>query len=133
MEYADINFSLLKRNGAREAARRQECTKTVYAEIKKAVEEREDDAEEEGEMLEAKEDEMVVEMEMKYREPEKELKMGKERVYATVNDVTDEIWGMFYCGVDWDKESLITRYEHHAFTYNSRNYANIHLPKYVCV
>ncbi|XP_004551121.3 sialic acid-binding Ig-like lectin 16 [Maylandia zebra] len=91
VEYADINFSLLKRNGAREAARRQESTKTVYAEIKKAVEEREDDAEEEGEMLEAKEDEMVVEMEMKYREPEKELKMGKERVYATVNDVTDEI------------------------------------------
>lgn len=91
MEYADINFSLLKRNGAREAARRQESTKTVYAEIKKAVEEREDDAEEEGEMLEAKEDEMVVEMEMKYREPEKELKMGKERVYATVNDVTDKI------------------------------------------
>lgn len=91
MEYADINFSLLKINGAREAARRQESTKTVYAEIKKAVEEREDDAEEEGEMLEAKEDEMVVEMEMEYREPEKELEMGKERVYATVNDVTDEI------------------------------------------
>lgn len=89
MEYADINFSLLKINGAREAARRQESTKTVYAEIKKAVEEREDDAEEEGEMLEAKEDEMVVEME--YREPEKELEMGKESVYATVNDVTDEI------------------------------------------
>lgn len=133
MEYADINFSLLKRNGAREAARRQESTKTVYAEVKKAVEEREDDAEEEGEMLEAKEDEMVVEMEMKYCEPEKELEMGKERVYATVNDVTDEIWGMFYCGVDWDKESLITRNEHHAFTYNSRNYANINLPKYVCV
>lgn len=91
MEYADINFSLLKINGAREAARRQESTKTVYAEIKKAVEEREDDAEEEGEMLEAKEDEMVVEMEMEYREPEKELEMGKESVYATVNDVTDEI------------------------------------------
>ncbi|XP_005750892.1 sialic acid-binding Ig-like lectin 5 isoform X2 [Pundamilia nyererei] len=91
VEYADINFSLLKRNGAREAARRQESTKTVYAEVKKAVEEREDDAEEEGEMLEAKEDEMVVEMEMKYCEPEKELEMGKERVYATVNDVTDEI------------------------------------------
>lgn len=82
---------MLKRNGAREAARRQESTNTVYAKIKKAVEEREDDAEEEGEMLEAKEDEMVVEMEMKYREPEKELEMGKERVYATVNDVTDEI------------------------------------------
>lgn len=82
---------MLKRNGANEAARRQESTNTVYAKIKKAVEEREDDAEEEGEMLEAKEDEMVVEMEMKYREPEKELEMGKERVYATVNDVTDVI------------------------------------------
>ncbi|CAI5662077.1 unnamed protein product [Oreochromis niloticus] len=91
VEYADIDFSLLKRNGAREAARRQESTKTIYAEIKKAVEEREDDAEEEGEMLEAKEGEMVVEMEMKYREPEKEIEMGKERVYSTVNDVTDEI------------------------------------------
>lgn len=91
MEYADIDFSLLKRNGAREAARRQESTKTIYAEIKKAVEEREDDAEEEGEMLEVKEGEMVVEMEMKYREPEKEIEMGKERVYSTVNDVTDEI------------------------------------------
>lgn len=123
----------MKRNGAREAARRQESTNTVYAKIKKAVKEREDDAEEEGEMLEAKEDEMVVEMEMKYREPEKELEMGKERVYATVNDVTDEIWGMFYCGDDWDEESLITRYEHHAFAYNNSNYANINLPKYVCV
>ncbi|XP_039475168.1 sialic acid-binding Ig-like lectin 11 [Oreochromis aureus] len=91
VEYADIDFSLLKRNGAREAARRQESTKTIYAEIKKAVEEREDDAEEEGEMLEVKEGEMVVEMEMKYREPEKEIEMGKERVYSTVNDVTDEI------------------------------------------
>lgn len=85
VQYATINFSLLKRNG-----RKQESTKTEYAEIKKAVKEQYENAEEEDELLEAKEDEMVVELEMKYREPENE-EGGDEAVYSNVNDIINEI------------------------------------------
>ncbi|XP_025760162.1 sialic acid-binding Ig-like lectin 5, partial [Oreochromis niloticus] len=85
VQYATINFSLLKRNG-----RKQESTKTEYAEIKKAVKEQHEDAEEEDELLEAKEDEMVVELEMKYREPKNE-EGGDEAVYSIVNDIISEI------------------------------------------
>lgn len=42
VQHATINFPLLKRNG-----RNQESTKTEYAEIKKAVKEQREDAEEE--------------------------------------------------------------------------------------
>ncbi|XP_063340969.1 sialic acid-binding Ig-like lectin 14 [Pelmatolapia mariae] len=70
--------------------RKQESTNTEYAEIKKAVKEQSEDAEEEDELLDAKEDEMVVELEMKCREPENE-EGGHEAVYSNVNDIINEI------------------------------------------
>lgn len=70
MEYANINFSLLKRNSDWEAARKQESTKTDYAEIKKVVEEQwGDDAGEEGDILEGQEKNVI--MELKQCEPER--------------------------------------------------------------
>ncbi|XP_063340971.1 sialic acid-binding Ig-like lectin 14 [Pelmatolapia mariae] len=70
VEYANINFSLLKRTSGREAARKQESTKTDYAEIKKVVEEQwGDDAGEEGDILEDQEKNVI--MELKHCEPER--------------------------------------------------------------
>lgn len=70
MEYANINFSLLKRNSDWVAARKQENTKTDYAEIKKVVEEQwEDDAGEEGDILEGQEKNVITEL--KQCEPER--------------------------------------------------------------
>ncbi|XP_042072042.1 sialic acid-binding Ig-like lectin 10 [Haplochromis burtoni] len=70
VEYANINFSLLKRNSDWVAARKQESTKTDYAEIKKVVEEQwEDDAGEEGDILEGQEKNVI--MELKQCEPER--------------------------------------------------------------
>lgn len=69
MEYANINFSLLKRNSGREAARKQESTKADYAEIKKMVKEQwGDDAGEEGDILEGQEKNVM--MELKQCEPQ---------------------------------------------------------------
>lgn len=83
MVYANIDFSLLERNCARKPKRRQESTKTEYAEIKKALkEERDNDAVEEEEIFCAKEE--------KQCEPENK-EGGEEAVYCTVNDVTDKI------------------------------------------
>ncbi|XP_039886450.1 sialic acid-binding Ig-like lectin 10 [Simochromis diagramma] len=70
VEYANINFSLLKRNSGWEAAKKQESTKTDYAEIKKVVEEQwGDDAGEEGDILEGQEKNVI--MELKQCEPER--------------------------------------------------------------
>uniref|UniRef100_A0A3P9BNV0 B-cell receptor CD22 n=1 Tax=Maylandia zebra TaxID=106582 RepID=A0A3P9BNV0_9CICH len=74
VEYADIDFSLLKRNSKSE--RKQESTKTEYAEIKKAIKD--------------KREEMMTEMDLKQSELEKE-KEEDEPVYSTVNDVIDKI------------------------------------------
>ncbi|XP_076746275.1 sialic acid-binding Ig-like lectin 10 isoform X2 [Maylandia zebra] len=74
VEYADIDFSLLKRNSKSE--RKQESTKTEYAEIKKAIKD--------------KQEEMMTEMDLKQSELEKE-KEEDEPVYSTVNDVIDKI------------------------------------------
>lgn len=83
VEYADIDFSLLKRNSKSE--RKQERTKTEYAEIKKAIKDKQED-----EMVKGKEEEMMTEMDLKQSELEKE-KEEDEPVYSTVNDVIDKI------------------------------------------
>ncbi|XP_039475063.1 sialic acid-binding Ig-like lectin 10 [Oreochromis aureus] len=80
VKYATIDFSRLKTNSSRKAARTRESTKTEYAEIKKVIKkEQEDDDGEEGKMLEG---------EMKHCEPEKK-KEEDEPVYSTVNDIID--------------------------------------------
>ncbi|XP_039886438.1 sialic acid-binding Ig-like lectin 10 isoform X3 [Simochromis diagramma] len=83
VEYADIDFSLLKRNSKSE--RKQERTKTEYAEIKKAIKDKQED-----EMVKGEEEEMMTEMDLKQSELEKE-KEEDEPVYSTVNDVIDKI------------------------------------------
>uniref|UniRef100_A0A3Q0QU55 B-cell receptor CD22 n=1 Tax=Amphilophus citrinellus TaxID=61819 RepID=A0A3Q0QU55_AMPCI len=90
LTYANINFSLLNRNSARGARRRQESTKTEYAEIKKAVkEEQENDVGRGREISEGEEEKVVMELEMKRCEPQKDE--GVEAVYSTVNDIMEEI------------------------------------------
>ncbi|XP_047454147.1 sialic acid-binding Ig-like lectin 10 [Mugil cephalus] len=102
VEYANIDFSLLK-SRPRESTRKQESTETEYAEIKKEVqEEREDDGGDESEMLEDKEEDeemmeedvevMMVEDEEMKLVPE-EQKREEEAVYSNVNDIMREIWG----------------------------------------
>nr|XP_024660045.1 cilia- and flagella-associated protein 251-like [Maylandia zebra] len=83
VEYADIDFSLLKRNSKSE--RKQESTKTEYAEIKKAIKDKREDK-----MVKGEEEEMMTEMDLKQSELEKE-KEEDEPVYSTVNDVIDKI------------------------------------------
>lgn len=91
MEYANIDISLLIRNSARRPRRSQESTKTEYAEIKNAVkEEQENDAMEEGVILESKEEKAVAELKMNHCEPQKE-EGEVEAVYSTVNDIINEI------------------------------------------
>lgn len=98
VEYASIDFSLLKRKSPREAAKQQETAETEYAEIKKEVkEEREDSGGEEGAVLEGKEEE-----ETKHSVPEEEE--GQDvAVY-----VKDEFWGLCCIEEFEDNVSLLS-------------------------
>ncbi|XP_027143028.1 uncharacterized protein LOC104930299 [Larimichthys crocea] len=92
VEYASIDFSMLKRKSKREAAKTQETTETEYAEIKKVKEEREDNDREEGEV---EEEAMMVEEaeeeeEIKHDVPEEEEREDME-VYSNVKDIMSEI------------------------------------------
>ncbi|XP_028428478.1 sialic acid-binding Ig-like lectin 10 [Perca flavescens] len=61
VEYASIDFSLLKTKNPRTAAKNQESTETEYAEIKKEVkEEIEDNGGEEGDVLEGKDEDPTI-------------------------------------------------------------------------
>lgn len=93
VEYADIDFSLLKRNSKSE--RKQESTKTEYAEIKKAIKDKQEDK-----MVKGEEEEMMTEMDLKQSELEKE-KEEDEPVYSTVNDVIDKIWVSLWVSLGW--------------------------------
>nr|XP_033496957.1 uncharacterized protein LOC117266109 [Epinephelus lanceolatus] len=56
VEYASIDFSVMKKRSPREAAKKQETTETEYAEVKKTVKKKtEENGKEEGEVLEGKE------------------------------------------------------------------------------
>ncbi|XP_069393194.1 myelin-associated glycoprotein-like isoform X1 [Paralichthys olivaceus] len=89
VDYASIDFSLLKRRSARDGAKKPETTETEYAEIKKQVEEeREDGGAEEGEVLE--EARIGEEEETNHCVPEEEE--GEDMaVYANIKDVMAEI------------------------------------------
>lgn len=93
VEYANIDFSLLKRRSPMEAARKHESTETEYAEIKKAViEEREDDGQEEGEMLEGKEEEAMIEENEETNHGGPEEEEGEDMaVYSNVKDIMGEM------------------------------------------
>ncbi|XP_044215584.1 sialic acid-binding Ig-like lectin 10 [Thunnus albacares] len=75
VEYASIDFSVLKRRSARGAAKKQETKETEYAEIKREEKmERQDSGRELDEVLECKEEEVVIadDEEIKHCEPEEE-------------------------------------------------------------
>nr|XP_046254498.1 uncharacterized protein LOC124064250 [Scatophagus argus] len=86
VEYASIDFSVLKRKNPRKAAKMQESTETEYAEIKKQVkEERDENWGEEGDMLEGDEEEAM-------RGEEEEEEEGEDMaVYSNVKDIMGEI------------------------------------------
>ncbi|XP_034730816.1 myelin-associated glycoprotein-like isoform X2 [Etheostoma cragini] len=92
VEYASIDFSLLKTKNPRMAAKKQETTKTEYAEIKKDVKaEIEDNGGEEGDVLEGNDKEGTIgdeEIEQFFPEEEEGEDMA---VYSNVKDIMGEI------------------------------------------
>ncbi|XP_068592259.1 myelin-associated glycoprotein-like isoform X2 [Cebidichthys violaceus] len=89
VEYASIDFSVLRRKTTREAAKKQETTETEYAEIKKEVkEEVENNGEEEGYVLEG---EMVTEDEETEPCVPEEDDGEDNAVYSNVKDIMSEI------------------------------------------
>ncbi|KAL7394327.1 hypothetical protein ABVT39_024291 [Epinephelus coioides] len=93
VEYASIDFSVMKRRSPREAAKKQETTETEYAEIKKAVKkETEENDKEEGEVLEGKEEQAMIEEDEETKQYVSEEEEGEEMaVYSSVKDVMDEM------------------------------------------
>ncbi|KAA8591823.1 hypothetical protein FQN60_017197 [Etheostoma spectabile] len=90
VEYASIDFSLLKTKNPRMAAKKQETTKTEYAEIKKDVKaEIEDNSGEEGDVLEGNDEEVTIgDEETEQFVPEEEE--GEDMaVYSNVKDIMD--------------------------------------------
>ncbi|KAG7476216.1 sialic acid-binding Ig-like lectin 10 [Solea senegalensis] len=88
VEYANIDFSLLKRKTARDAAKNQETTETEYSEIKQVTKHREDDGKE-HELLEGKEAVMEEDGETKKIPDEGE---GEDMaVYSAVKDTMAEM------------------------------------------
>ncbi|XP_049902713.1 myelin-associated glycoprotein-like [Epinephelus moara] len=93
VEYASIDFSVMKRRSPREAAKKQETMETEYAEVKKAVKKKtEENGKEEGEVLEGKEEQAMVEEDEESKQYVSEKEEGDEMaVYSSVKDVMDEM------------------------------------------
>ena len=97
VEYASIDFSVLKKRSARGAAKKQETTETEYAEIKTEEKvERQDSGGEPDEVLECKEEEAVIaeDEEIKHCVPEEE-EAEDAALYSNVKDIMGEIWGLY--------------------------------------
>ncbi|KAM7383082.1 hypothetical protein PAMP_002764 [Pampus punctatissimus] len=93
VEYASIDFSVLKRKSLRGAAKKQETTETEYAEIKREGKvERQDVDVEPDEMLECKEDKAMMgeDEETKHCVPEEE-EAEDVALYSNVKDIMGEI------------------------------------------
>uniref|UniRef100_A0A3Q3BMI5 B-cell receptor CD22 n=2 Tax=Kryptolebias marmoratus TaxID=37003 RepID=A0A3Q3BMI5_KRYMA len=91
VEYANIDFSKLKRRSARKAAKEQENTASEYAEIKIRVKE-ETKVSEEVKTLEGKEEELLMDDEEEIKDCVLEEQGGQvEAVYSTVKEALDEI------------------------------------------
>nr|XP_033496833.1 carcinoembryonic antigen-related cell adhesion molecule 1-like [Epinephelus lanceolatus] len=93
VEYASIDFSVMKRRSPREAAKKQETTETEYAEVKKTVKKKmEENGKEEGEVLEGKEEQAMIEEDEETKQYVPEEEEGEEMaVYSSVKDVMDEM------------------------------------------
>lgn len=88
VEYASIDFSVLKRRNHREGGRKPETTETVYAEINKKVKNVTEENEEENGQEESKASEEKEE-EAKHSVPVEE--QGEDMVYSNVKDMLGEI------------------------------------------
>ncbi|XP_042345679.1 sialic acid-binding Ig-like lectin 10 isoform X2 [Plectropomus leopardus] len=93
VEYASIDFSKLRGKGPRDAVKKQETSETEYAEIKKVVKAvREENDREGGEVLEGKEEEVIMEEDEETIQCVPEEEEGEEMaVYSNVKDIMDEI------------------------------------------
>lgn len=91
VEYASIDFSLLKRKSPREAGKLDESTETEYAEIKKKVKEkREENGSVEGEISKGKEKALTMGKEEETNVPEEEN--GKDaEVYSNLKNILSEV------------------------------------------
>lgn len=90
VEYASIDFSVLKRRSHREAEKKPE---TEYAEIKKKVknERQENGGGEEGEMSEGKDDKVMMEEDEKMKRVPEEEEGEDTKLYSNVKNVLGEI------------------------------------------
>uniref|UniRef100_A0A3Q2P4N3 Vascular cell adhesion protein 1-like n=1 Tax=Fundulus heteroclitus TaxID=8078 RepID=A0A3Q2P4N3_FUNHE len=91
VQYASINFSILRRRREREEAKERGSTLTEYAEIQtEAKEQRKDDSKEASETMEGKEEDLMTEhcAEIKHCVSEKQGEV--DAVYSTVKDILDE-------------------------------------------
>lgn len=92
VDYASIDFTLLKRRSPRETVKEEESTHTEYAEIKKGKEERVDDCGEKSETLEGQDEEAMInedeETEHCVLEEEEEEDVA---VYSNVKDIMGEM------------------------------------------
>lgn len=91
VQYAKIDFSVLKRRSRREAKKKRENTDTEYAEIKSNIKEEDDDGEE-GEKLEVKEEEELMDGNENTQGSVQDVKEEADMAESsTVKDLTDEI------------------------------------------
>lgn len=85
MEYANIDFSVLKRNTPRNGSKTQQSMETEYSEIMKK-----ENAKVEGKMTEGNKEEMVENEELKQAFSEEERGDNTE-VYSNVKDIMNDI------------------------------------------
>ncbi|XP_014842327.1 PREDICTED: sialic acid-binding Ig-like lectin 5 [Poecilia mexicana] len=86
VQYASIDFSVMKQRRAKEAAKERASTLTEYAEIKTGPKEQSEDGSKEGsETLEGEEEDLMTKRCVSEEQTE------VEAVYSTVKDVLDEI------------------------------------------
>lgn len=91
MEYANIDFSVLKRNAPRNGSKTHQSIETEYAEImKKEKEGRKEIAKVEGKMTEGNKKDMVENKELKQAFSEDERGDNTE-VYSNVKDIMNDI------------------------------------------
>uniref|UniRef100_A0A3B3VCA5 Ig-like domain-containing protein n=1 Tax=Poecilia latipinna TaxID=48699 RepID=A0A3B3VCA5_9TELE len=92
VQYASIDFSVMKQRRAKEAAKERASTLTEYAEIKTGPKEQSKDGNTEGsETLEGEEEDLMTKHDEETKHCVSEEQTEVEAVYSTVKDVLDEI------------------------------------------
>ncbi|XP_023186975.1 sialic acid-binding Ig-like lectin 5 [Xiphophorus maculatus] len=92
VQYASIDFSIMKRRSAKGAAKERASTLTEYAEIKTGPKEQtKDDSKEGSETLEDEEEDLITKHDEETEHCVSEEQIEVEAVYSTVKDVLDEI------------------------------------------